>query len=73
MHHYASIINLCKEELAVFSNVKIIHVLREGNAVADLIAKAAGQSPNEFVVFNSMSSFLVDRVGITYPHRKGIK
>lgn len=75
-HHYAAIINLCRLKLAQFSDFKVVHVVREGNQVADKLAGFARNSRTDFSVFDVMPPFvsalaLADCMGIGYPRLVG--
>lgn len=57
-HHYSAIIELCSFELTKFSQFKVVHLLREGNYVADMLSSFPGQNCSDLVVFGSMPSIL---------------
>lgn len=38
-HYYASLIGLCRLDLASFTTSRLVHYLREGNVVADKLVQ----------------------------------
>lgn len=76
-HHFADLVELCRSRLALFTQFQILHVLREGNAVADALASFAGQTHVDLVVFDVMPSFLnlvalADLSGTVFTRREGV-
>lgn len=57
-HHCAPLLNLCRSYLSHFENIKITHVLREGNQCADALAKDALVSHCNLISSSSCPSFV---------------
>jgi len=57
-HHYANILKLIRNYLAMDWTVTIHHILREGNSYADVLAKLGANSPDHLVTVNEPPSCL---------------
>ena len=71
-HPYSAIIVDCRYLLQHFEEAYINHAHREGNHCADLLAKEGINSPSDFTVHPSPSSYilyklLADSWGVVYP------
>uniref|UniRef100_A0A2N9IHI9 Reverse transcriptase domain-containing protein n=1 Tax=Fagus sylvatica TaxID=28930 RepID=A0A2N9IHI9_FAGSY len=71
-HPYGALISDCRSLIQAFEETRLQHTYREGNATADLLAKAGASLFCPFVVFDHpplfiVSQILADSQGVQYP------
>ncbi|GLT95270.1 hypothetical protein SLE2022_129620 [Rubroshorea leprosula] len=71
-HPLSSLVFDCRDLLRCIPHVKISHVMRESNMVADILAKMGHDITEDFVVFESiphcvMNACIADIVGVEFP------
>lgn len=71
-HPYGTLISDCRSLIQEFEETSLQHTYREGNATADLLAKAGASLLCPFVVFDRpplfiVSQILADSQGVKYP------
>ncbi|KAF7844395.1 reverse transcriptase [Senna tora] len=71
LHQLSSLVLICRATLSAFSEVKVVHVHREGNACADILAKRAVVAQSPLMYFVNLpscvsSAFEADLVGIRF-------
>ncbi|KAF7840958.1 reverse transcriptase [Senna tora] len=70
-NQFSTLVSICKATLSDFSDVKVVHVHREGNTCADILAKLAVSSRSPLMYFDKLppcisSAFAADLVGIKF-------
>ncbi|KAF7801271.1 reverse transcriptase [Senna tora] len=71
LHQLSSLVLICRATLSDFSEVKVVHVHKEGNACADILAKRAVVAQSPLMYFVNLpscvsSAFEADLVGIRF-------
>ena len=71
-HPYGALIIDCRSLIQEFEETSLQHTFREGNATADLLAKAGTSLLCPFVVFDHPLPFIVSQIladswGVKYP------
>ena len=71
-HPYGALISDCRSLIQKLEDFRIQHIFREGNATADILAKAGTKLSCPFVLFNYPPTFVINQVvadswGVSYP------
>ena len=71
-HPYGALISDCSSLIQKLEDIRIQHIFREGNATADILAKARTKLSCLFVLFDYPLTFVINQVvvdnwGVKYP------
>ncbi|KAF7814603.1 reverse transcriptase [Senna tora] len=71
LNHFAALISVCRASLLDFSEAKVVHAHREGNACADILAKRAVRLKSSLMYFGTLppcisTAFQADLVGTKF-------